>query len=192
MWLFIMKCGIGLCRVHLIFAVFDISTYESESPRCNFCCFLFFKAIRLKVNPLYLMIPGTIGCSYAFMLPVSTPPNSIAFSSGHLMVKDMVSSFRCRKCWKKSVRSRVFKKWMFRSVTSSKCTKVKRQKSSAVLSSVWRHRRNLYKIWPCEIWSHCGSKWWQSWSWMCSASPRLCSCSCQCQQLNFYRFLGAG
>uniref|UniRef100_A0A5F9CZJ6 Solute carrier family 13 member 3 n=1 Tax=Oryctolagus cuniculus TaxID=9986 RepID=A0A5F9CZJ6_RABIT len=47
-------------------------------------------AIRLRVNPLYLMIPGTVGCSYAFMLPVSTPPNSIAFSSGHLLVKDMV------------------------------------------------------------------------------------------------------
>ncbi|XP_059589159.1 Na(+)/dicarboxylate cotransporter 3 isoform X2 [Alligator mississippiensis] len=46
-------------------------------------------AIRLKVNPLYLMIPGTVGSSYAFMLPVSTPPNSIAFSSGHLLVKDM-------------------------------------------------------------------------------------------------------
>nr|XP_040131380.1 solute carrier family 13 member 3 [Ictidomys tridecemlineatus] len=47
-------------------------------------------AIRLRVNPLYLMIPGTVGCSYAFMLPVSTPPNSIAFASGHLLVKDMV------------------------------------------------------------------------------------------------------
>ncbi|RXN18429.1 solute carrier family 13 member 3 [Labeo rohita] len=47
-------------------------------------------AIRVKVNPLYFMIPATIGCSYAFMLPVSTPPNSIAFASGHLMVKDMV------------------------------------------------------------------------------------------------------
>ncbi|XP_069507409.1 Na(+)/dicarboxylate cotransporter 3 isoform X1 [Ambystoma mexicanum] len=46
-------------------------------------------ALRLKVNPLYLMIPGTVGCSYAFMLPVSTPPNSIAFATGHLMVKDM-------------------------------------------------------------------------------------------------------
>lgn len=49
------------------------------------------QAIRLRVHPLYLMIPGTVGCSYAFMLPVSTPPNSIAFASGHLMVKDMVS-----------------------------------------------------------------------------------------------------
>ncbi|KAL7884809.1 hypothetical protein AOLI_G00075790 [Acnodon oligacanthus] len=49
-------------------------------------------AIRVKVNPLYFMIPATIGCSYAFMLPVSTPPNSIAFASGHLMVKDMVKT----------------------------------------------------------------------------------------------------
>uniref|UniRef100_A0A8C5XQW2 Solute carrier family 13 member 3 n=1 Tax=Microcebus murinus TaxID=30608 RepID=A0A8C5XQW2_MICMU len=47
-------------------------------------------AIRLRVHPLYLMIPGTVGCSYAFMLPVSTPPNSIAFASGHLLAKDMV------------------------------------------------------------------------------------------------------
>uniref|UniRef100_A0AAY4BBB3 Solute carrier family 13 member 3 n=1 Tax=Denticeps clupeoides TaxID=299321 RepID=A0AAY4BBB3_9TELE len=49
-------------------------------------------ALRVKVNPLYFMIPATIGCSFAFMLPVSTPPNSIAFASGHLMVKDMVKT----------------------------------------------------------------------------------------------------
>ncbi|XP_074499531.1 Na(+)/dicarboxylate cotransporter 3 [Sebastes fasciatus] len=49
-------------------------------------------AANVSVNPLYFMIPATIGCSYAFMLPVSTPPNSIAFATGHLMVKDMVKT----------------------------------------------------------------------------------------------------
>ncbi|KAK0151408.1 Solute carrier family 13 member 3 [Merluccius polli] len=49
-------------------------------------------AMRVSVNPLYFMIPATVGSSYAFMLPVSTPPNSIAFASGHLLVKDMVKT----------------------------------------------------------------------------------------------------
>ena len=30
-----------------------------------------------KMNPLYLMIPAAVTCSYAFMLPVATPPNAI-------------------------------------------------------------------------------------------------------------------
>ncbi|TRY57630.1 hypothetical protein DNTS_021061 [Danionella cerebrum] len=50
------------------------------------------EAMRVNINPLYFMIPATTGCSYAFMLPVSTPPNSIAFASGHLLVKDMVKT----------------------------------------------------------------------------------------------------
>lgn len=88
MWLFITEgcASLAICILWFI-------CWQLKSPRSDFCSFLVFQAIRLKVNPLYLMIPGTIGCSYAFMLPVSTPPNSIAFSSGHLMVKDMVSSF---------------------------------------------------------------------------------------------------
>ncbi|XP_055078954.1 solute carrier family 13 member 3 [Periophthalmus magnuspinnatus] len=49
-------------------------------------------AILVSVNPLYFMLPATVGCSYAFMLPVSTPPNSIAFASGHLRIKDMVKT----------------------------------------------------------------------------------------------------
>ncbi|XP_041060636.1 solute carrier family 13 member 3-like [Carcharodon carcharias] len=49
-------------------------------------------AVQLKVNPLFLMIPATVVASYAFMLPISTPPNSIAFATGFLKVSDMVKS----------------------------------------------------------------------------------------------------
>uniref|UniRef100_H2YIN4 Citrate transporter-like domain-containing protein n=1 Tax=Ciona savignyi TaxID=51511 RepID=H2YIN4_CIOSA len=45
----------------------------------------------LGVNPLYLMLPATVITSYAFMLPVSTPPNAIAYSYGYLSMSDMVS-----------------------------------------------------------------------------------------------------
>lgn len=51
-----------------------------------------FQALRLNLNPLYLMFPCVIAASFAFMLPVATPPNAIAFATGRLSVKDMVSS----------------------------------------------------------------------------------------------------
>ncbi|XP_044142598.1 LOW QUALITY PROTEIN: solute carrier family 13 member 2 [Bufo gargarizans] len=48
------------------------------------------KAIHL--NPLYIMLPCTLSASLAFMLPVATPPNAIAFSYGQLKVVDMAKS----------------------------------------------------------------------------------------------------
>ncbi|GAB6030174.1 hypothetical protein CHUAL_005850 [Chamberlinius hualienensis] len=44
----------------------------------------------LEVHPLYLMFPATITCSYAYMLPIATPPNAIAFSTGKMKSKDML------------------------------------------------------------------------------------------------------
>ena len=51
-------------------------------------------AVGLDLHPLYLMLPGVIAASFAFMLPVATPPNAIVFANGYLSVFDMVSVWR--------------------------------------------------------------------------------------------------
>jgi len=47
-------------------------------------------ATNLGMDPILLGLPVTLGASMAFMFPVSTPPNAIVFSSGHMKVKDMM------------------------------------------------------------------------------------------------------
>ncbi|XP_071100550.1 Na(+)/citrate cotransporter-like [Haliotis cracherodii] len=49
-------------------------------------------AMNLSINPLYLMFTCAICTSFAFMLPVATPPNAIVFSNGYLEVKDMIQA----------------------------------------------------------------------------------------------------
>ena len=36
------------------------------------------------MNPLFFMIPVTVTCSYAFMLPAASPCNAIAFSAAKM------------------------------------------------------------------------------------------------------------
>lgn len=46
-------------------------------------------AQKSSIDPTLVLIVATICASYAFMLPIATPPNAIAMSSGYVKVKDM-------------------------------------------------------------------------------------------------------
>jgi len=49
-------------------------------------------AISVEVNPLFLMMTAAVCASLAFMLPVATPPNAVAYGSGYIEAKDLLRS----------------------------------------------------------------------------------------------------
>lgn len=49
-------------------------------------------ALAVKIHPVYLMVAVAIAASFAFMLPVATPPNAIVFSSRQISIAQMVKA----------------------------------------------------------------------------------------------------
>ncbi len=46
-------------------------------------------ALAVELHPMYLMVAAAMAASFAFMLPVATPPNAIAFSSRMFSIAQM-------------------------------------------------------------------------------------------------------
>lgn len=49
-------------------------------------------AVSLNTSAAMLVIPAAVAASFAFMMPVATPPNAIIFASGKLKISDMVKA----------------------------------------------------------------------------------------------------
>jgi sodium-dependent dicarboxylate transporter 2/3/5 len=86
--------GFALNTLMLIFLVTLISLFISE-VMSNVAQVIVFAPVvsslaeAAHLHPLVLGIPMTLAASCASMLPMGTPPNAIAFSSGYIKLKDM-------------------------------------------------------------------------------------------------------
>lgn len=86
--------GFGSNTLLLIFMVTLISLFVSE-VMSNVAQVIVFAPVvsalaeAAHIHPLQLGIPMTLAASCASMLPMGTPPNAIAFSSGYIKLKDM-------------------------------------------------------------------------------------------------------
>ena len=49
-------------------------------------------AVSVGVNPIILMMTAAVCASMAFMLPVATPPNAVAYGSGYVTARDLLRS----------------------------------------------------------------------------------------------------
>jgi len=49
-------------------------------------------ALAVQIHPLYLMVAVAIAASFAFMLPVATPPNAIVFSTRQISIAQMAKA----------------------------------------------------------------------------------------------------
>ncbi|MFN2458229.1 MAG: DASS family sodium-coupled anion symporter [Chitinophagaceae bacterium] len=87
--------GFAFNQVMLIFLVTLLSVFLSE-VMSNVAQVIVFApvvtglAIAAGMHPFLLGIPMTLGASCASMMPMGTPPNAIAFSSGHIKLPQMM------------------------------------------------------------------------------------------------------
>ena len=84
----------GISAVWMVLALCLFMTFFTELTSNSASTVLMLPLVlalanEVELHPLLLMLPVTLSASYAFMLPVATPPNTIVFSRDRLRIKDM-------------------------------------------------------------------------------------------------------
>ena len=84
-----------LSPILILFAVAFMVTFTTEITSNTALISIMLPVIyavaeQTGINTTLFMMVATLCASYAFMLPIATPPNAIAMSSGAIHVKDMI------------------------------------------------------------------------------------------------------
>lgn len=72
--------------------IFLTELTSNTAVAATFLPILHSAAPEVGVHPLLLLIPATIAASWGFMLPMGTPPNAIAFATGHVTIPLMAKT----------------------------------------------------------------------------------------------------
>ncbi len=81
---------LGLVIVVTLLIIFLTELTSNIATAATFLPLVAALAVTLGQPPLLLAIPAVVASSYAFMMPVATPPNAIVFSSGAIRIPEMV------------------------------------------------------------------------------------------------------
>lgn len=89
---------LGLVILTTVVVVFLTEFTSNMATASLFLPILFQVAIQIQEQtgadfpPEYLLVPATLAASFAFMLPVATPPNAIVFGSEQVTIGQMVKA----------------------------------------------------------------------------------------------------
>jgi sodium-dependent dicarboxylate transporter 2/3/5 len=76
--------------VGVVTLIVFLTELTSNTATCaTFVPLLAGMASGLGLDPLLLIVPAAIAASFAFMLPVATPPNAVIFGSGRVSIQEM-------------------------------------------------------------------------------------------------------
>ena len=84
--------GFTLLLVVTILSVFISEVMSNIAQVTVFAPVVCSLAVAIGMNPLVLGMAMTLGASCASMMPMGTPPNAIAFASGHIKIKEMMKA----------------------------------------------------------------------------------------------------